>query len=292
MSARSILHVGHPEQQYPLEAGMSGVQVPFPETTDQLVMRGSPTGYPALRGYSCSEVGKLFDCTTLRVNTAILPEAKSASFLSMVLNEGNGAVIDRTGLSDAVRAHTVDILSGTWRYSNRCAALAASFIALLKLHEPSLAGGLQEPAIVSPLAAASNPGSTQNSVATIASIIATISRISQGMNQKLMTGSLGTLPPTGSFCMYYAATLLIRHGRGVLRDDEWLVKVESLRQTLCMMNQRWKNAGMSRLFFGTRNSFLGIRLTSTETDESASDKYLKLLDQSMQIALAPVSVMS
>lgn len=80
---------------------------------------------------------------------------------------------------------------------------------------------------------------------TIASLISSIEHISQAMNQKVavQSQSLGNMPPTGSLCMYYAAVLLTAHGRRALMDEDWLIKVESMRQTLCIMAQRWKVAG-------------------------------------------------
>lgn len=47
---------------------------------------------------------------------------------------------------------------------------------------------------------------------------------------------------SGAFAMYYASLLLVSHGAGVLKDAEWLQKVEAFKIALARYTGRWKVA--------------------------------------------------
>ncbi|KAK0746420.1 hypothetical protein B0T18DRAFT_390872 [Schizothecium vesticola] len=257
-----LVHVSYQDQKYPMHTANLhwDFTIPFPESLDQYLPGSSVFGLgQASSAASASSLSLDVDIDS--IDGMIWPEATSAWYLSSVLQQLSGTApptqTDRNMLSGAITAHTINVMSGNWKRGDRTAAVGTNFIALMKINQPGL---------LSPNSGTTTPSSTATAIITttaapptdtdrrpvdtIRSVISSIyssalnssSAASSDQQQQEPRLRAGAVAPCGAFSMYYASLLLISHGGGVLRDPEWLAKVEGFVGALEALAKRWRIA--------------------------------------------------
>jgi hypothetical protein len=172
-----------------------------------------------------------------QIDGMAFPEGTSAWYLSHVLQQLSDptmhALIDPTmadpkTLSGMIVQHTRIFSSMGWR-------VGTDYIALMKLHHPSLFGGIGPMSIIG-----------QNNTQAAHDIRVTIEIIHGKAGKLVQSDDLlnkGVVDPSWAFAMCYASQLLIAHGDGTLQDANWFQKVTNLRNALDKISKRWKIAG-------------------------------------------------
>lgn len=121
----SLLNISYPDQKYPLSVDELDFSIPLPQAFDQYLSGAAALGFQARQG-------ELADAHIDRIEDIIWPEANSAWYLSTFLHEVQGPTtltpVDRNNLTDAVTAHTLNIMGVRWRFGNRSAAINANFM--------------------------------------------------------------------------------------------------------------------------------------------------------------------
>ena len=97
------------------------ISIPFPETFDQSFGSSVSTGP---QGF--------LDGNLDRIETMIWPEANSAWYLRNVLHQlhvsNPPAANDRDTLSDAITAHTINVMGGHYKNGTRTAVVGTNFM--------------------------------------------------------------------------------------------------------------------------------------------------------------------
>ncbi|KAK1830392.1 hypothetical protein QBC39DRAFT_285634 [Podospora conica] len=242
-----LVHVSYPDQKYPMHTANLhwDFTIPFPESFDQYLPGSSAFGL----GLATSSANLSLDDAD-SIDGMIWPEATSAWYLSSVLQQLSSTAAppptqtDRNTLSSAITAHTINVMSGNWKRGDRTAAVGTNFIALMKLNQPGLlaTSGTTTPSADTTAAATDTD---RRPVDTIRSVISSIYSSALTSTSADEEPRLRVVASCGAFSMYYASLLLISHGGsgGVLRDPEWLAKVEGFRGALEVVARRWGVAG-------------------------------------------------
>ncbi|KAH8899263.1 hypothetical protein GQ53DRAFT_777020 [Thozetella sp. PMI_491] len=221
-----LVFVGYPDQKFPLHTSEMDFSIPFPETLDQYLNGFSGLGQQS--GFLDGNLG--------RVETIIWPEANSAWYLRNALQQlavsNPPAFGDRDMLSDAITAHTLNVMGGNYRNGTRAAVVGTNFIALMKINQPYLLAGrnaMQSMGQIDP-----------RPIETVRSVINSIYSGAQALIENTGNNNPnGSVAPSGAFGLYYAALLLISHANDVLHDPEWQAKVEVLKSGLEVYSRRW-----------------------------------------------------
>jgi len=120
-----LLHISYTDQKYPLSGAEPDFSIPFPQAFDQYLSGTAASGFQARQGV-------VADANNDRIEDVLWPEGNSAWYLSSFLHHIRSTTpltpADRNTLSDAVTAHTLNIMGVNWRFGSRSAAMHANFM--------------------------------------------------------------------------------------------------------------------------------------------------------------------
>ncbi|KAL2166908.1 hypothetical protein VTG60DRAFT_2016 [Thermothelomyces hinnuleus] len=217
-------------QAYPMNTmGLNlGFPIPSPDALDQF-FPGSP--------FQIGGQNEGFrDANSDQMARVVFPEAVSAWYLFQVLQHlSNPAVQDtdsRRELSNHIFRHMKATGRPRWRACDR--AIGTDLIALMKLHQPHLAG------MPDPLTMMIDPSHAEDTtrMRTVIDVI----HGKAGKVTQIEELDRGAVDPSWAFAMCYASQLLISYGYNTLQDLNWLQKVADLRAALERVSRRWKIA--------------------------------------------------
>lgn len=120
----SLLHISFPDQKYPLTVVDPDFSLPLPQALDQYLQGAAALGFQEGEG--------LADASNDSIEDILWPEANSAWYLSSFLHQIRSSTplttAARNSLSDAVTAHTLNIMGVNWRFGARSATMHANFM--------------------------------------------------------------------------------------------------------------------------------------------------------------------
>ncbi|KAK4243483.1 hypothetical protein C7999DRAFT_18162 [Corynascus novoguineensis] len=217
-------------QAYPMNTvGLNlGFIIPFPDALDEY--------FPATSFRYGGQSQDFRDANSHHIAGIVFPEAMSAWYIYSVLQQLSNPSMhndgSRASLSIQIVQHMRSMGTSMWRASDR--AIGTDLIALMKLHQPHLAG------MPDPVTMLTDPDHLED-VSRIRRIIDII----HGKAGKIaQAGELdrGAVDPSWAFAMCYASQLLISYGYNTLQDPNWLQKVTDIRAALERVSKRWKIA--------------------------------------------------
>ncbi|KAK4129206.1 hypothetical protein N657DRAFT_639781 [Parathielavia appendiculata] len=228
-----LLNIAYQHQSYPMHTtDLAPFSViPRPEAFDQHFLTSVPFQFGV-------QNQALQDPNSDVIEGIVFPEATSAWYLSLVLQQLSNptqAGIDSKALSDKIWQHARLTASARWRAGDRNAAVGTDLIALLKLNQPALFGGIGSIPCVDP----THDEAARGIIRTVIDVIHDKAGSLAKSQDRLKRGAIG---PSWAFAMCYASLLLIHHGDGALQDSGWLDKVRHLKSTLDKVANRWKIA--------------------------------------------------
>ncbi|KAL2017656.1 hypothetical protein VTK56DRAFT_1870 [Thermocarpiscus australiensis] len=224
------MYVGYQQRfqhMYPMHTANLGLDfvIPFPENFDQY--------FPGALGFQPGDRERgIRDANSDKIDGMVLPEAKSAWYLSSLLQQSSSLALsptvnptmNRSVLDAAITQHSYELSSSGWKTGERSGAVATNFIAMMKLHELGLFAVRTE------------------SVAMIQYFIKGVLDKATAIAQSDAGLSTGGLAPCWAFAIYYAASLLISYGNGLFQDENWPLNVGKLSNALEVISKRWKIA--------------------------------------------------
>ncbi|KAJ9151782.1 Oleate activated transcription factor 3 [Pleurostoma richardsiae] len=220
------------EHGYPLTTQGASFQIPLPEHFDPLLQPSTASQYG---GHETGGLFRFADEGSDRIDTAVWPEAKSASFLLQVMQHSKAPTMSRDELSDAITAYARHIVSRPWKHGGRGGALGVAYIAIIRLNYPQIPHG--------PFSPSSINVTDRRAVENVMPVITSIVNIAQMIISTAQYPYLDPLVPACGYCAYLAAMTLISLGDTVIHDPEWAGKVQILLQCLEIFSKRWIVAG-------------------------------------------------
>ncbi|KAL2199037.1 hypothetical protein P885DRAFT_31089 [Corynascus similis CBS 632.67] len=230
MCLLNVAYQDPPTQEYPMNTAdlNLGFIIPFPNALDEYFPATS-FGYGGqsqdFRGANSDHIAGI-----------VFPEAMSAWYTYSVLKQLSNPSMQndssRASLSIQIIQHIRSMEASMWRASGR--AMGTDLIALMKLHQPHLAG------MPDPVTMLTDPDHLEDVLR-----IRTIIDIIHGKAGKIAQAEeldRGAIDPSWAFAMCYASQLLISYGYNTLQDLNWLQKVTDIRAALERVSMRWKIA--------------------------------------------------
>ncbi|KAK4100692.1 hypothetical protein N658DRAFT_427224 [Parathielavia hyrcaniae] len=244
-----LLNIAYQNQSYPMHtADLAPFSViPRPEAFDQHFLASVPLQFGAAAAAAPNQQAALQDPHGDVIDGIVFPEATSAWYLGLVLQQLSNPTLvpdlDSKALSEKIWQHARCTASARWRAGDRNAAVGTDLIALLKLNQPALFGGLGA-MIPSCVVDNHHLDLTHDEAARgiIRTVIDVIHDKADGLAKSGDRLRRGAIDPCWAFAMCYAALLLVSHGDGALQDAAWLDKVCDLRAALDKVALRWKIA--------------------------------------------------
>ena len=122
----SLLNVSYPDQKLPLSPRNLDFLIPFPEALDQYLPGHATAGYRPWQGSTAEN-------NIENIDNVVWPEANSAWYLSTLLDQIHSptsppSAADRNSLSDAISAHTLNVMGVGWKHGPRCGVINANFM--------------------------------------------------------------------------------------------------------------------------------------------------------------------
>ncbi|KAL2165399.1 hypothetical protein VTH06DRAFT_697 [Thermothelomyces fergusii] len=218
-------------QAYPMNT--MGLNLDFPIPAPDAIDQFLPASPLPIAGQNQA----FRDANGDQMSGIVFPEAVSAWYLFQVLRRlSSPAAQDaesRRELSNQIFRHMRATGRSRWRACDR--AIGMDLIALMKLHQPHMAG------MTAPLAVlVMDPSHVED--ATRMRAIVDVVHGKAGRVAQVEALDRGAVDPSWAFAMCYASQLLISYGCSTLQDPDWFRKVSDLRAALERLARRWKIA--------------------------------------------------